>query len=67
MGVEDLLKRKIQGDWGKVSEKTGLSTTMCIYAAKRVSSKHHVKVLRALREVIEEREKEIREALGEAK
>lgn len=65
MGVEKLLRRKLHGDWVRVSKKTGLSTVLCIYAINNIGSKNYIAVVRALREVIEEREVAIREALGE--
>ncbi len=65
MTLEELKKKKMHGDWLKVAEKTGLSVPLCMYAISKASCKHHIAVIRALREVVEQHEKDLREALGQ--
>ena len=62
--IEELDKKKNRGDWKLVSEKVGITRHHASHAFKHPSSRHHIAVVRALREIVEQREKDLREALG---
>ena len=53
--LKDLLKNKRYGDWGQVSEETGISIDSVKQAFFRVFGKHHFVVVEKLKEIIETR------------
>lgn len=53
--LQELQKLISRGDWISVAEKTGLKSNTAQIAFARKKSKNHLKVVKALEEVIAER------------
>jgi len=53
--LDEILKAMRHGDWKRVCIKTGLEQTYVSHSFRRVGSKHHLTVVQAALEVIEER------------
>lgn len=60
-----IIKMKRKGDWGIVGDMVGLSWPNTQRAFQRVYSKHHLKVVETMEQVINKRLKELAQEVNE--